>query len=86
VAGDDDKPEEAAKSPGQEYGRLGHALSMRISPSRAISVENKRFGWKRKGMEKVLVSACLLGKRVRYDSGAKTLSSEILAQRGMEGV
>lgn len=36
-------------------------------------------------MEKVLVSACLLGKRVRYDGGAKTLSSEILAQWQAEG-
>ncbi|NIC04961.1 DUF523 domain-containing protein [Billgrantia bachuensis] len=36
-------------------------------------------------MEKVLVSACLLGKRVRYDGGAKTLSSEILEKWQAEG-
>lgn len=36
-------------------------------------------------MEKVLVSACLLGKRVRYDGDAKTLSSMILTQWKAEG-
>lgn len=36
-------------------------------------------------MEKVLVSACLLGKRVRYDGDAKTLSSTILSQWQAEG-
>ncbi|QTP53782.1 DUF523 domain-containing protein [Billgrantia sulfidoxydans] len=36
-------------------------------------------------MEKVLVSACLLGRRVRYDGGAKSLASEILAQWQAEG-
>ncbi|MFQ3786447.1 DUF523 domain-containing protein [Halomonas sp. A29] len=36
-------------------------------------------------MEKILVSACLLGKRVRYDGGAKMLSSEILSQWQAEG-
>lgn len=36
-------------------------------------------------MEKILVSACLLGKRVRYDGGAKTLSSEILSLWQAEG-
>ncbi|MCE8039534.1 DUF523 domain-containing protein [Halomonas sp. MCCC 1A11062] len=36
-------------------------------------------------MEKVLVSACLLGKRVRYDGGAKSSGSEILAQWQAEG-
>jgi uncharacterized protein YbbK (DUF523 family) len=39
----------------------------------------------RKGMEKVLVSACLLGRRVRYDGDAKTVTSEILAQWQAEG-
>lgn len=36
-------------------------------------------------MERVLVSACLLGRRVRYDGGAKSLASEILAQWQAEG-
>ncbi|MCE8021528.1 DUF523 domain-containing protein [Halomonas sp. MCCC 1A11036] len=36
-------------------------------------------------MEKVLVSACLLGRRVRYDGAAKSLVSEILAQWQAEG-
>lgn len=36
-------------------------------------------------MEKVLVSACLLGKRVRYDGNAKSSGSEILAQWQAEG-
>ncbi|UYG08308.1 DUF523 domain-containing protein [Halomonas sp. M4R1S46] len=36
-------------------------------------------------MEKVLVSACLLGWRVRYDGGAKTLASETLARWQAEG-
>lgn len=38
-----------------------------------------------KVMEKVLVSACLLGRRVRYDGDAKTSSSEILARWQAEG-
>lgn len=36
-------------------------------------------------MEKVLVSACLLGRRVRYDGEAKTLASAILARWQAEG-
>lgn len=36
-------------------------------------------------MEKVLISACLLGRRVRYDGDAKTLSSTILSQWQAEG-
>lgn len=36
-------------------------------------------------MEKVLVSACLLGRRVRYDGGAKSLTSDILTRWQAEG-
>lgn len=36
-------------------------------------------------MQKVLVSACLLGKRVRYDGGALTASSSILARWSAQG-
>lgn len=36
-------------------------------------------------MEKILVSACLLGRRVRYDGDAKTISSKILSQWQAEG-
>ncbi|MFC3996592.1 DUF523 domain-containing protein [Nocardiopsis sediminis] len=31
-------------------------------------------------MDKVLVSACLMGRRVRYDGGAKTVDDDILAR------
>lgn len=36
-------------------------------------------------VEKVLVSACLLGAQVRYDGGAKTLDDRILATWRSEG-
>ncbi len=36
-------------------------------------------------MQKVLVSACLLGERVRYDGEAASVSSEILSRWDMEG-
>ncbi|WP_067173283.1 DUF523 domain-containing protein [Microtetraspora niveoalba] len=36
-------------------------------------------------MERVLVSACLLGRRVRYDGGAKTSEDELLAAWSSEG-
>ncbi|MCC5579736.1 MULTISPECIES: DUF523 domain-containing protein [Microtetraspora] len=36
-------------------------------------------------MERVLVSACLLGRRVRYDGGAKTSEDELLATWNSEG-
>jgi uncharacterized protein YbbK (DUF523 family) len=36
-------------------------------------------------VEKVLVSACLLGARVRYDGGAKTLDDPLLATWRREG-
>ncbi|MDA8369895.1 MAG: DUF523 domain-containing protein [Nocardiopsaceae bacterium] len=31
-------------------------------------------------MQKILVSACLLGRRVRYDGGAKTIEDDIIQQ------
>ncbi|MEU6719251.1 DUF523 domain-containing protein [Nonomuraea sp. NPDC046802] len=36
-------------------------------------------------MEKILVSACLMGRRVRYDGGAKTSSDALLAGWREEG-
>lgn len=36
-------------------------------------------------MERILVSACLLGRRVRYDGGAKTSADETLAAWRAEG-
>jgi uncharacterized protein YbbK (DUF523 family) len=36
-------------------------------------------------MEKVLISACLLGQRVRYDGGAKALRHPLLARWEAEG-
>jgi uncharacterized protein YbbK (DUF523 family) len=36
-------------------------------------------------MERILVSACLMGRRVRYDGGAKTSSDARLAQWRAEG-
>ncbi|MCT9930915.1 DUF523 domain-containing protein [Planotetraspora sp. A-T 1434] len=36
-------------------------------------------------MERILVSACLLGSRVRYDGGAKTSDDELLAAWRAEG-
>ncbi|MFI6708742.1 DUF523 domain-containing protein [Nonomuraea sp. NPDC050478] len=36
-------------------------------------------------MERILVSACLMGRRVRYDGGAKTSSDERLAAWRREG-
>lgn len=36
-------------------------------------------------MERILVSACLLGRRVRYDGGAKTSADERLAEWRREG-
>ncbi|MFC4006334.1 DUF523 domain-containing protein [Nonomuraea purpurea] len=36
-------------------------------------------------MEKILVSACLMGRRVRYDGGAKTSSDTLLARWREEG-
>ncbi|MGI5486432.1 DUF523 domain-containing protein [Microtetraspora malaysiensis] len=36
-------------------------------------------------MERVLVSACLLGRKVRYDGGAKTSEDELLAAWNAEG-
>ena len=36
-------------------------------------------------MERVLVSACLLGRRVRYDGGAKTSDDDLLARWRAEG-
>lgn len=36
-------------------------------------------------MERILVSACLLGSRVRYDGGAKTSEDELLAEWQAEG-
>ncbi|MEV4440221.1 DUF523 domain-containing protein [Streptomyces sp. NPDC049577] len=36
-------------------------------------------------MQKILVSACLLGSRVRYDGGAKRLDHELLARWRAEG-
>ncbi|MEW9553015.1 DUF523 domain-containing protein [Nonomuraea sp. NPDC050783] len=36
-------------------------------------------------MEKILVSACLMGRRVRYDGGAKTSSAAVLAGWREEG-
>lgn len=37
------------------------------------------------GVERILVSACLLGSRVRYDGGAKTSDDELLARWRAEG-
>lgn len=37
------------------------------------------------GVERILVSACLLGSRVRYDGGAKTSDDETLARWRAEG-
>jgi uncharacterized protein YbbK (DUF523 family) len=36
-------------------------------------------------MERILVSACLMGRRVRYDGGAKTSDDELLARWREEG-
>ncbi|TLP56382.1 DUF523 domain-containing protein [Microbispora triticiradicis] len=36
-------------------------------------------------MERILVSACLLGRRVRYDGGAKTSDDDLLARWRAEG-
>ncbi|MER7366523.1 DUF523 domain-containing protein [Nonomuraea wenchangensis] len=36
-------------------------------------------------MEKILVSACLMGRKVRYDGGAKTSSAAVLADWRAEG-
>lgn len=36
-------------------------------------------------MEKIFVSACLMGARVRYDGGAKTLENQLLATWRAEG-
>ncbi|MEU8248747.1 DUF523 domain-containing protein [Nonomuraea sp. NPDC048916] len=36
-------------------------------------------------MERILVSACLMGRRVRYDGGAKTSSDAVLAAWRREG-
>ncbi|MEV1205037.1 DUF523 domain-containing protein, partial [Microbispora rosea] len=36
-------------------------------------------------MERILVSACLLGSRVRYDGGAKTSDDDLLARWRAEG-
>lgn len=37
------------------------------------------------GVERILVSACLLGSRVRYDGGAKTSDDDLLARWRAEG-
>ncbi|MFI9723413.1 DUF523 domain-containing protein [Streptomyces sp. NPDC052396] len=36
-------------------------------------------------MERILVSACLLGSRVRYDGGAKPMDDELMARWRAEG-
>ncbi len=41
--------------------------------------------YRMRGVERILVSACLLGGRVRYDGGAKTSEDELLAAWKAEG-